>query len=89
MLPTAKAEQFKTSLTDQEVLETIRLATVQNQQIKAITQPTAISTARQNRAKITTYKVRKGESIASIAKKFNTTAKNIQQLNGLKTASVI
>lgn len=89
MLPTAKAEQFKTSLTDQEVLETIRLAAVQNQQVKAIAQPTAISAARQNRAKITTYKVRKGESIASIAKKFNTTAKNIQQLNGLKTASVI
>lgn len=88
MLPTAKAEQFKTSLSDQDVLDTIRLAALQNQQTKAA-QPTAISTARQNRTKVATYKVRKGESIASIAKKFNTTAKNIQQLNGLKTASVI
>lgn len=88
MLPSAKAEQFKTSLSDQDVLDTIRLAALQNQQTKAA-QPTAISTARQNRTKVVTYKVRKGESIASIAKKFNTTAKNIQQLNGLKTASVI
>ncbi|EPQ5229957.1 murein transglycosylase D [Providencia stuartii] len=88
MLPTAKAEQFKVSLSDQDVLNTIRLAAQQNQQIKT-GQSTAISSARQNRAKIATYKVRKGESVASIAKKFNTTAKNIQKLNGLKTASVI
>lgn len=84
MLPTDKAAQFKTSLSDQEVLNTIRLAVAQNQQAAS-----PIAKAHQNRAKAATYKVRQGESVASIAKKFNTTAKNIRQLNGLKTASVI
>ncbi|QCJ69060.1 murein transglycosylase D [Providencia heimbachae] len=88
LLPTAKAEQLKVSLSDQDVLNNIRLAVAQNQQVKT-KQSTTISSARQKQAKIASYKVRKGESVASIAKKFNTTAKNIQQLNGLKTSSII
>lgn len=59
MLPTAKAEQLKVSLSDQAVLDNIRLAVAKNQHQRS-TQP----------ANNFTYKVAKGESVASIAKKF-------------------
>lgn len=57
MLPTAKAEQLKVSLSDQAVLDNIRLAVAKNQHQRS-TQP----------ANNFTYKVAKGESVASIAK---------------------
>ncbi|EKT53504.1 murein transglycosylase D [Providencia sneebia] len=78
LLPTTKAEQLKLSLSDQAVLDKIRLAVAQNQLKRPATKSPNINS----------YKVRKGESIASIAKKFNTTSKNIKQLNGLKTANI-
>ncbi|APG51210.1 TPA: murein transglycosylase D [Providencia stuartii] len=77
MLPTAKAEQLKVSLSDQAVLDNIRLAVAKNQHQRS-TQP----------ANNFTYKVAKGESVASIAKKFNTTSKEIKRLNGMKTATI-
>ncbi len=90
MLPTAKAEQFKVSLSDQDVLDNIRLAAAQNQQNRTAHQNNLASQSNSSRqAKSLNYKVRKGESLASIAKKHNMTVKNLQQLNGLKTASRI
>ncbi|HHR6030059.1 TPA: murein transglycosylase D [Providencia alcalifaciens] len=86
MLPTAKAEQLKVSLTDQDVLNDIRNAVAQNRYAQATLNNTQTAKRNSKQNKTFSYKVRKGESIASIARKFNTTAKNIQQLNGLKTA---
>ncbi len=79
MLPTAKAEQLKLSLSDQSVLDNIRMAAAENQKRRP---------AQQQKSSHFNYKVAKGESVASIAKKFNTTSKSIKQLNGMKTANI-
>ncbi|EKT54363.1 murein transglycosylase D [Providencia burhodogranariea] len=77
MLPASKAEQLKLSLSDQAILDNIRIAVAQNQSKRPIQQANNFN-----------YKVRKGESVASIAKKFNTTSQSIKQLNGMKTANI-
>lgn len=77
MLPASKAEQLKLSLSDQAILDNIRIAVAQNQFNRPVQQGNNFN-----------YKVRKGESVASIAKKFNTTSKSIKQLNGMKTANI-
>lgn len=80
-LPESKAEQLKLSLSDQSVLDNIRLAVAQNQLKRSIVESSNVT-------KNVSYKVRKGESIASIAKKFNTTGQSIKQLNGMRTANI-
>lgn len=77
MLPASKAEQLKLSLSDQAILNNIRIAVAQNQLNRPIQQASNFN-----------YKVRKGESVASIAKKFNTTSQSIKQINGMKTANI-
>ncbi len=89
LLPTAKAEKLKLSLTDQDVLNDIRTALSQHRYAQETKRNTHIAKNNTKQSKTFSYKVRKGESVASIARKFNTTAKNIQQLNGLKTAKAI
>ncbi|KMJ46975.1 murein transglycosylase [Xenorhabdus khoisanae] len=71
MLPQKSVNQFKTSLTDVSVLKNIRLAVAHNtRQLQQQGQ----------------YKVRAGDTLSAIAKRFNTTHKELQRLNNLKTA---
>lgn len=79
MLPSTKAEQLKLSLSDQSVLERIRTAVAENQKRRPV---------QQQQLNHFNYKVAKGESVTSIAKKFNTTSQSIKQLNGMKTANI-
>ncbi|KPD03532.1 murein transglycosylase D [Moellerella wisconsensis] len=79
MLPANKAERFKLALTDQSVLANIRSAVNKNNQRTQQIQQQAI----------TRYKVQSGDTLSSIAKRYNTHPKKIQQINGLKTASNI
>ncbi|MBI6549589.1 murein transglycosylase D [Xenorhabdus lircayensis] len=71
MLPRKNAGQFKTSLTDKDVLKDIRLSVTHNTR---------------NLQKQGQYAVRSGDTLSAIAKRFNTTHRELQRLNSLKTA---
>lgn len=77
MLPTDKADLLKDALSDKDVLNSIRLSVANNnKQILA-----------RQRA-ITNYKVKRGDSLSIIAKRFNTTTDKLKSLNGMKTANL-
>ncbi|CAM3345099.1 lytic murein transglycosylase C, membrane-bound [Xenorhabdus nematophila ATCC 19061] len=71
MLPKKNVNQFKTSLADDSVLKDVRLAVVHNTR----------KLQQQGR-----YTVRAGDTLSAIAKRFNTTHRELQKLNSLKTA---
>ncbi|SFU62203.1 murein transglycosylase D [Xenorhabdus koppenhoeferi] len=71
MLPKQNVSQFKTSLTDENVLKDIRLSVTHN----------ARKLQQQGQ-----YTVRAGDTLSAIAKRFNTTHRDLQRLNSLKTA---
>ncbi|MDX7992675.1 murein transglycosylase D [Xenorhabdus sp. Reich] len=71
MLPRKNVSQFKTSLTNESVLKDIRLAVARNTR---------------NLQKQSQYTVRSGDTLSAIAKRFNTTHRELQRLNSLKTA---
>ncbi|CAM3639021.1 murein transglycosylase D [Xenorhabdus thuongxuanensis] len=66
MLPRKNVNQFKASLTDKNILKSIRL-TVEHKQKSH-------------------YTVRAGDTLSAIAKRFNTTHRELQRLNSLKMA---
>ncbi|MFV9997331.1 MAG: murein transglycosylase D [Arsenophonus endosymbiont of Dermacentor nuttalli] len=78
MVPTDKAELLKDALSDQAVLNNIRLAVAKNN--KQIL-------ARQQQA-IRRYKVKHGDTLSIIAKRFNLTTDKLKLLNGMKTANL-
>ncbi|SFO06496.1 murein transglycosylase D [Xenorhabdus japonica] len=71
MLPRKNVGQFKTSLANKEVLKDIRLAVVHN--TRKLQQQSH-------------YTVRSGDTLSAIAKRFNTTHRELQRLNSLKIA---
>ncbi|PHM36753.1 membrane-bound lytic murein transglycosylase D [Xenorhabdus mauleonii] len=71
MLPKKNVHQLKASLADEGVLKDIRLSVVNN------------TRKLQQRSQ---YTVRSGDTLSAIAKRFNTTHRELQRLNGLKTA---
>ncbi|MDX7985914.1 murein transglycosylase D [Xenorhabdus sp. 12] len=71
MLPQKNVHQLKTSLADESVLKDIRLSVVNN--TRKLQQKSQ-------------YTVRSGDTLSAIAKRFNTTHKKLQRLNGLKMA---
>nr|WP_314263442.1 murein transglycosylase D [uncultured Moellerella sp.] len=77
MLPTNKAKQFQLALSDQAVLDDIRIAVQKNNQRSIKIQQQSVSQ----------YKVKSGDTLSVIAKRFGTNPKQIRQLNGLKTAN--
>ncbi|HGJ5865038.1 MAG TPA: murein transglycosylase D [Arsenophonus nasoniae] len=77
MLPTDKAELLKDALSDQAVLNSIRLAVAKNNKQLLAKQRT-----------INSYKVKRGDSLSIIAKRFNMTTDKLKSLNGMKTANL-
>ncbi|AOM42708.1 murein transglycosylase D [Xenorhabdus hominickii] len=71
MLPKEHINQFKTSLTDESVLAKIRLAVAKNS--RKLHQQSL-------------YTVRSGDTLSAVAKRFNTSHRELQKLNSLKTA---
>ncbi|WP_036772059.1 murein transglycosylase D [Photorhabdus australis] len=74
MLPKAKVDQFKNSLADGTVLNNIRQAVAKNN-------------LRLN--KQSQYKVRSGDTLSVIAKRFNISIRELQRMNNLKTAKLL
>lgn len=77
MLPTDKAELLKDALSDQAVLNSIRLAVAKNNKQLLAKQRT-----------INSYKVKRGDSLSIIAKRFNMTTDKLKSLHGMKTANL-
>ncbi|KOY60382.1 murein transglycosylase [Photorhabdus heterorhabditis] len=74
MLPKSKVDQFKNSLTDGTVLNNIR-------------QEVAKNNLRLN--KQSQYKVRSGDTLSVIAKRFNISIRELQRMNNLRTANLL
>ncbi|MDC9594964.1 murein transglycosylase D [Xenorhabdus sp. IM139775] len=71
MLPKINANQFKSFLADEKILQDIRLAVTHN--TRDLQQQSH-------------YTVRAGDTLSAIAKRFKTTHRELQRLNSLKTA---
>ncbi|MDB6373017.1 murein transglycosylase D [Photorhabdus bodei] len=74
MLPKAKVDQFKNSLANKTVLSNIR-------------QEVAKNNRRLN--KQSQYKVRSGDTLSAIAKRFNVSTRELQCMNNLRTARLL
>ncbi|AKH62392.1 MULTISPECIES: murein transglycosylase D [Photorhabdus] len=74
MLPKAKVDQFKNSLANETVLSNMR-------------QEVAKNNRRLN--KRSQYKVRSGDTLSAIAKRFNSSPGELQRMNNLKTARLL
>ncbi|RAW89309.1 murein transglycosylase D [Photorhabdus laumondii] len=74
MLPKAKVNQFKNSLANKTVLSNIRQEVAKNNH---------------RLSKQSQYKVRSGDTLSAIAKRFNISTRELQRLNNLKTARLL
>ncbi|OCA53654.1 murein transglycosylase D [Photorhabdus namnaonensis] len=74
MLPKAKVDQFKHSLANKTVLSNIR-------------QEVANSNRRLSQQ--SQYKVRSGDTLSAIAKRFNVSTRELQRMNNLRTARLL
>ncbi|NHB95901.1 murein transglycosylase D [Photorhabdus stackebrandtii] len=74
MLPKAKVDQFKNSLANETVLSNMR-------------QEVAKNNRRLN--KRSQYKVRSGDTLSAIAKRFNSSPRELQRMNNLKTSRLL
>ncbi|ETS29723.1 soluble lytic murein transglycosylase-like protein [Photorhabdus khanii NC19] len=74
MLPKAKVDQFKNSLANETILNNMRQEVVKNNR-------------RLN--KQSQYKVRSGDTLSAIAKRFNVSIRELQHMNNLKTARLL
>ncbi|WP_323837518.1 murein transglycosylase D [Photorhabdus africana] len=74
MLPKAKVDQFKNSLANKTVLSNIRQEVAKNNH---------------RLSKQSQYKVRSGDTLSAIAKRFNVSIRELQRLNNLKTARLL
>jgi membrane-bound lytic murein transglycosylase D len=84
MLPKENVSQLKYSLADKSVLKNISLAVAQN--IDQQSQRRQQSQQQQNYYTQSRYTVRSGDTLSAIAKRFKTSPRQLQKLNGLKTA---
>ncbi|ERT13730.1 murein transglycosylase D [Photorhabdus temperata] len=74
MLPKAKVDQFKNSLANETVLSNMRQEVAKNnRQLNKRSQ----------------YKVRSGDTLSAIAKRFNSSPRELQRMNNLKTARLL
>lgn len=74
MLPKAKVNQFKNSLANKTVLSNIRQEVAKNNH---------------RLSKQSQYKVRSGDTLSAIAKRFNISTRELERLNNLKTARLL
>ncbi|MCA6221669.1 murein transglycosylase D [Photorhabdus antumapuensis] len=74
MLPKAKVDQFKNSLANKTVLSNIRQEVAKNNR---------------RLSKQSQYKVRSGDTLSAIAKRFNVSTRELQRMNNLKTARLL
>ncbi|MBS9423660.1 murein transglycosylase D [Photorhabdus caribbeanensis] len=74
MLPKAKVDQFKNSLANKTVLSNIRQEVAKNNR---------------RLSKQSQYKVRSGDTLSAIAKRFNVSTRELQRMNNLKTAKLL
>ncbi|MEK9498721.1 murein transglycosylase D [Photorhabdus sp. P32] len=74
MLPKAKVDQFKNSLANKTVLSNIRQEVAKNNR---------------RLSKQSQYKVRSGDTLSAIAKRFNISIRELQHMNNLKTARLL
>ncbi|EYU14483.1 murein transglycosylase D [Photorhabdus aegyptia] len=74
MLPKAKVDQFKHSLANKTVLSNIRQEVANNNR---------------RLSKQSQYKVRSGDTLSAIAKRFNVSTRELQRMNNLKTAKLL
>ncbi|WP_445375518.1 murein transglycosylase D [Photorhabdus tasmaniensis] len=74
MLPKAKVDQFKNSLANETILGNMR-------------QEVAKNNRRLN--KQSQYKIRPGDTLSAIAKRFNVSTRELQRMNNLKTARLL
>ncbi|OWO81774.1 murein transglycosylase D [Photorhabdus luminescens] len=74
MLPKAKVDQFKNSLANKTVLSNIRQEVAKNNR---------------RLSKQSQYKVRSGDTLSAIAKRFNVSIRELQHMNNLKTARLL
>ncbi|MBS9434106.1 murein transglycosylase D [Photorhabdus hainanensis] len=74
MLPKAKVDQFKHSLANKTVLNNIRQEVANNNR---------------RLSKQSQYKVRSGDTLSAIAKRFNVSTRELQRMNNLRTARLL
>ncbi|MBS9428650.1 murein transglycosylase D [Photorhabdus akhurstii] len=74
MLPKAKVDQFKHSLANKTVLSNIRQEVANNNR---------------RLSKQSQYKVRSGDTLSAIAKRFNVSTRELQRMNNLRTARLL
>ncbi|KMW73475.1 murein transglycosylase [Photorhabdus luminescens subsp. luminescens] len=74
MLPKAKVDQFKNSLANKTILSNIRQEVAKNNR---------------RLSKQSQYKVRSGDTLSAIAKRFNISIRELQHMNNLKTARLL
>ncbi|TDB55621.1 murein transglycosylase D [Photorhabdus luminescens] len=74
MLPKAKVDQFKNSLANKTVLSNIRQEVAKNNR---------------RLSKQSQYKVRSGDTLSAIAKRFNVSTRELQRMNNLRTARLL
>ncbi|MCW7546961.1 murein transglycosylase D [Photorhabdus sp. APURE] len=74
MLPKAKVDQFKNSLANKTVLSNIRQEVAKNNR---------------RLSKQSQYKVRSGDTLSAIAKRFNISIRELQRMNNLRTARLL
>ncbi|WP_445496962.1 murein transglycosylase D [Photorhabdus sp. SF281] len=74
MLPKAKVDQFKNSLANETILSNMRQEVAKNNR----------RLNKQNQ-----YKVRSGDTLSAIAKRFNVSTRELQHMNNLKTSRLL
>ncbi|TNH44659.1 murein transglycosylase D [Photorhabdus luminescens] len=74
MLPKAKVDQFKNSLANKTILSNIRQEVAKNNR---------------RLSKQSQYKVRSGDTLSAIAKRFNISIRELQHMNNLRTARLL
>lgn len=82
------AKKFKTDVRTLQQLNNLKSSTLYVGQVLKITEITASANSSARRASVVRYRVKKGDSLWHIAEKFNTDARTIQRMNGLKSTRI-